>query len=155
MTSLSSNLDADLARSMAAAELHCKAKGVSFTAIRRSVLELLYKAPAGLKAYDLLDQVKMFKAGATPPTVYRALDFLIELGLVHKVSKANVFRACSLGCREHAHPGLFLICPKCNTVEELDDEDATKMLVNRLNFRGYTLASEEIEVSALCPACKP
>lgn len=138
---------------LTAADLHCKKRGARLTAIRRTVLELLYRTPAGVKAYDLLDQIKEFKAGATPPTVYRALDFLMEQGLVHKISKANVFRACSLGCHEHAHPGLFLVCPKCNGVEELDDDSATRSLIKTLSGRGYTIASEEIEVSAVCPAC--
>lgn len=140
---------------LVAAELHCKTRGASLTAIRRTVLELLYGAPAGMKAYDLLDQVRVFKAGATPPTVYRALDFLMEHGLVHKISKANVFRACSLGCHAHAHPGLFLVCPKCNGVEELDDDSVTHSLLQTLSKRGYTIASEEIEVSAVCPSCRP
>lgn len=136
-----------------AAEVHCKSHGATLTAIRRTVLELLYRAPKGLKAYDLLDQVRLVKAGATPPTVYRALDFLMEQGLVHKISKANLFRACALGCHEHHHPGLFLVCPKCNAVEELDDQHATDSLVKSLSARGYAIASEEIEVSALCPDC--
>lgn len=142
-----------VSEALAAADLHCKKRGASLTVIRRTVLELLYRSPAGMKAYDLLDQVKEFKAGATPPTVYRALDFLMEHGLVHKISKANVFRACSLGCHAHAHPGLFLVCPKCNGVEELDDDSATRSLLKTLSSRGYTIASEEIEVSAVCPAC--
>lgn len=136
------------------AEKHCKARGATLTAIRRTVLTLLYRAHGGMKAYDLLDQVKLIKAGATPPTVYRALDFLMEHGLVHKISKANVFRACSLGFHTHSHPGLFLVCPRCNTVEELDDHPATHSLLQSVSKRGYTIASEEIEVSAVCPACK-
>ena len=142
-----------MVNSLGAAEEHCRARGAALTAIRRTVLTLLYSAPGGMKAYDLLDQVKLTKAGATPPTVYRALDFLMEHGLVHKISKANVFRACSLGCHAHSHPGLFLVCPKCNGVEELDDHPATHSLLQSVSKRGYTIASEEIEVSALCPRC--
>lgn len=140
-------------QALQAAEAHCKSKGASLTAIRRTVLELLYRAPKGMKAYDLLDEVRLVKEGATPPTVYRALDFLMQQGLVHKISKANVFRACAQGCHKHDHPGLFLVCPKCNGVEEFDDHYATDLLIKSLSARGYTIASEEIEVSALCPAC--
>ncbi|WP_370264024.1 Fur family transcriptional regulator [Limnobacter sp.] len=136
------------------AEAACLSAGAVLTPTRRLVLELLYRAPQGLKAYDLLDQVKTVKAGATPPTVYRALDFLTAQGLVHKISKANVFRACAQGCHAHAHPGLFLVCPKCSGVEELDDDVATHALLQSLGQRGYTIAAEEIEVSALCPACR-
>jgi Fur family transcriptional regulator, zinc uptake regulator len=144
----------DLQQALNAAEQHCKAKGATLTAIRRTVLTLLYRAKGGMKAYDLLDQVKLSKAGAAPPTVYRALDFLIEHGLVHKISKANLFRACSQGCHAHLHPALFLVCPQCNAVEELDDHPVTNSLLRSLTTRGYTIASEEIEVSAICSVCK-
>ncbi|MCE2745147.1 MAG: transcriptional repressor [Burkholderiales bacterium] len=146
--------ETEIQQALLRAEQHCKANGATLTAIRRTVLTLLYRARGGMKAYDLLDQVKLTKAGAAPPTVYRALDFLMEHGLVHKISKANVFRACSLGCHTHLHPGLFLVCPRCNAVEELDDHPATHSLMKSLSKRGYTIASEEIEVSAICPACK-
>ena len=146
--------DHAVTQALDSAEQHCKARGATLTTIRRTVLGLLYRAHGGMKAYDLLDQVKLIKVGATPPTVYRALDFLMEHGLVHKISKANVFRACSAGSHNHAHPGLFLVCPKCNTVEELDDHPATHSLLQSVSKRGYTIASDEIEVSAVCPACK-
>ena len=69
------------------AESQCHTRGVRFTPIRRRVLELIAENGGGLKAYDLLDQLSTEHAAARPPTVYRALEFLIEQGLVHRITK--------------------------------------------------------------------
>lgn len=135
------------------AQAHCQAMGVQLTPIRLEVLRLLLQAPGGLKAYELLDQVRAFKPGATPPTVYRALGFLVGHGLVHKISRLSLFKACVLGCHGHDHPGLFLVCPKCQTVAEVSDHDTTHRLIKTLNAMGYQLQGEEIELGAVCPQC--
>ena len=129
----------------------CKSRGASLTPIRRRVLALLRDQPGGLKAYDLLDRIKLEHASATPPTVYRALDFLIEQGLVHKIGKVNQFVACNHDCHDEA--GLFLVCPRCGKVTELHDRDALDALSRSLEAAGHTLAGTEIELSAVCHAC--
>ena len=99
------------------AESQCHTRGVRFTPIRRRVLELIAENGGGLKAYDLLDQLSTEHAAARPPTVYRALEFLIEQGLVHRIESQNAYVACA--CPEHAHGFQLLICRQCGYVEEL------------------------------------
>ncbi|WP_339742857.1 transcriptional repressor [uncultured Maricaulis sp.] len=100
-----------------AAETLCAKRGERLTPVRRRVLELVLTADGPVKAYDLLEALKPGPGSAKPPTVYRALDFLIGLGLVHKVEALNAF----VGCTTHALPGgcaeLF-ICTDCGAVEE-------------------------------------
>ena len=72
-----------------AAEALCAKRGERLTPVRRRVLELVLTAPGPVKAYDLLEALKPGSGTAKPPTVYRALDFLIGLGLVHKVEALN------------------------------------------------------------------
>ncbi|MFN3988584.1 MAG: transcriptional repressor [Rhodocyclaceae bacterium] len=130
---------------------HCRAHGASLTPIRRHVLRLLHRQPGGIKAYDLLEQMKEEHPGATPPTVYRALDFLIEQGLAHKVGRSNQFVVCN-----HAHhdeASLFLVCPRCARVTELHDEHTLSVLESCLRAAGHALASPEIEISAVCADC--
>jgi len=129
----------------------CKAKGASLTPIRRQVLALLRRQPGGLKAYDLLDQIRAVHPSATPPTVYRALDFLIEQGLAHKIGRINQFVACNHDCHDEA--GLFVVCPTCGKVTELHDEEALASLSMSLKAAGHTLASSEIELTATCHKC--
>ena len=132
-------------------EHECKTRGASLTAIRREVLGLLYRSPKGVKAYDLLAQIKQERPGASPPTVYRALDFLIEQGLAHKIGRMNLFVAC----RHNSHqiPSLFLVCPKCSGVTELQEQSVMRALSVSLAEAGHQLESPEVEISALCPKC--
>lgn len=131
---------------------HCAARGARLTPIRRDVLELLLRNENGLKAYDLLANIKQLRSNATPPTVYRALDFLIEQGLVHKIERINQFVAC----RHESHdlPGLFLVCPRCGKVSELHDPALMQSLAQSVAHAGYALDCHEVEISSICPLCR-
>lgn len=138
-------------RALDEATKRCKARGASLTPIRRTVLGLLLDEPGGLKAYDLLDRIKTVHTSATPPTVYRALDFLIEQELAHRVARTNQFIACTHD--GHGVACLFLVCPDCDQVTELHDDAALSGLFKCLKQAGHTLAGPEIELSATCAAC--
>lgn len=136
------------------AEAGCRVRGASLTPIRRMVLAMLHRNPRGLKAYDLLERIKADKPGASPPTVYRALDFLIDQGLVHKIGRMNLFVACSQLCHQEQMPGLFLVCPRCNGVTELQDDGVIRALTASLVAAGHQLESQEVEIGAICPRCR-
>lgn len=99
-----------------AAEALCEERGERLTPVRRRVLELVLTSDTPVKAYDLLASLKPGEGSAKPPTVYRALDFLMRLGLVHKVEALNAFVGCT-----HSHDAgaaeLF-ICTQCGSVQE-------------------------------------
>ncbi len=130
----------------------CEAQGARLTPIRRDVLDLLLRNENGLKAYDLLARIKRLRSNATPPTVYRALDFLIEQGLVHKIERINQFVAC----RHESHhvPGLFLVCPRCGKVSELHDPALMQSLAQSIAQAGHALDCHEVEISSICPLCR-
>ena len=103
-----------------AAEKLCAAKGLRFTPLRRRVLELVWSGHKPVGAYALLDQLRDEDLGSAPPTVYRALDFLIEHGLIHRIERMNAFIGCSHP--GEAHRGFFLICGECGNAEELESD---------------------------------
>lgn len=133
------------------AEAACKQRGAALTAIRREMLGLLYRSPKGVKAYDLLEQIKKVRPNSSPPTVYRALDFLIEQGLAHKIGRMNLFVACRHA--SHQTPSLFLVCPKCSGVTELQEKSVMGALSASLAEAGHRLECPEVEISAVCPKC--
>ena len=143
--------DGDNTATLDRAEAACRARGASLTTIRRDVLELLFRSPSGVKAYDLLARIKEARPSASPPTVYRALDFLIEQGLAHKIGRMNLFVACRHA--SHQVPSVFLVCPKCNGVTELQEQSVINALSDSLAAAGHRLESPEVEISALCPNC--
>ncbi|MCE9662378.1 transcriptional repressor [Halomonas sp. M5N1S17] len=133
------------------AERQCQRHGVRFTPIRRRVLEMIAGASGGLKAYDLLDRLAVEHAAARPPTIYRALDFLIEQGLVHRIESLNAYVACP--CPEHAHGFQLLICRHCGRVEELHLDDVNHQLNIQARQLGFRVERQTIELLGSCDIC--
>lgn len=134
------------------AEHQCQQRNVRFTPIRRRVLEMISSSAGGLKAYDLLDELTAEHASARPPTVYRALDFLIEQGLVHRIESLNAYVACP--CPEHAHGFQLLICRLCGRVEELHLDEVNDQLKRRAQTLGFHVDRQTIELLGTCYACR-
>ncbi|KAF0813610.1 Zinc uptake regulation protein [Andreprevotia sp. IGB-42] len=146
----------DISARLAQAEEICRANGSRLTQIRRQVLTLLLQHKHSVKAYQLLDEMKAVHANATPPTVYRALEFLQNEGLVHKLDVSNAFVACSAHGDEHGHVhhGLLLVCPRCNAVDEVNDPKMSHTLADWVHKAGYELDGAGIEIKAVCPECQ-
>src|SRR6185437_7326942 len=107
-------------------EHECTSRGLRLTPLRREVLELVAKARKPVKAYDLWESLRDNHAGAAPPTVYRALDFLLENGFIHKLESINAFVFCKHPAEAHQVP--FLICDACENAIEGCDEGAIAKL---------------------------
>jgi len=136
---------------LAAAELSCREQGAKLTPIRRRVLELVWASHEPVGAYGLLDRLTSEGLKAVPPTVYRALDFLLEHGLVHRLERLNAYVGCSHSPGPHA--AQFLICGACHRVAELDDPAIGAALRRGAADRGFTVSRQTVEVEGLCPDC--
>ncbi len=141
-----------LTEALAEAQKRCEANGAQLTELRRSVLRLILQAPGPLTAYQLLDQLKVIRKSAVPPTVYRTLDFLIENRLVHKLEQLNAFIPCSDGQHEN-HGVQFLICDKCGTVAEIEDHAIARALAEAAERQGFLPGKAVVELDGTCAAC--
>ena len=136
-----------------AAEYLCAREGVRFTALRKRVLELVWQSHKPLGAYDVLDTLAREDGRrAAPPTVYRALDFLLEQGLVHRIASLNAFIGCSHP--EHRHQGQFLICRNCRIAIELDHPSIHNAIAGSAKSIDFDVESETVEITGLCVQCK-
>ncbi|MFT3727584.1 MAG: transcriptional repressor [Terricaulis sp.] len=131
------------------AERRCAEAGETLTPLRRRVLELLIDQPGPAKAYDLLHQLS---AQAKPPTIYRALDFLVRLGLAHRIESLNAFVSCGVGAC--ARSTMFLICEGCGAAEEFDAGHAFVDLSDAAAKDGFSIKRTMIEASGLCSTCQ-
>jgi len=130
----------------------CKARGLRLTPIRAHALRLIAEAERPVKAYELLDLMKATHDAAAPPTVYRALEFLLEHGFIHKLSSINAFVGCHHpGGEQHAVP--FLICDRCHSATELEDEQIVGTLDARARALGFVPRAQTLEVHGLCAEC--
>ncbi len=119
---------------------------------RRTALAKLLTEKRPLTAYELLDMLRSDDPSATPASVYRCLDFLVEHGLVHRLETTKSFVACEHP--DHPHAGQFLICRECGTVIEAEDKQvaaATERLGQRL---GFAVDHRTVELTGICPTCK-
>lgn len=136
-------------------ELACTQRGLRLTHLRRRVFELIAASARPVKAYDLLEKVKAVGEGpAAPPTVYRALDFLMLNGFVHKLETLNAYVPCphpEVG----AHGSQFLICEECLETMELDAADIAARLQEQARAQGFQPRRHVVEVYGLCARCLP
>lgn len=136
---------------IARAEAICQKTGKKLTAQRRWVLELIWQSQKPVGAYDLLEAMSATGKRYSPPTVYRALDFLIDAGLVHRLESLNAYVGCS--DPSHTHSGQFLICTQCQAVVELDDPAINASIRERTERLGFAPSSVGLEVQGLCREC--
>jgi Fur family zinc uptake transcriptional regulator len=134
------------------AEQLCHSRGVQLTPIRKRTLELIWSNHKASKAYDLLDQLKPELDSAKPTTVYRALDFLLEQGLIHRVESLNAFVGCH--CSATHHEQILLICSKCHEVEELPVDQSLSSLDLRLKELDFLAQHKTLEIHGLCQECQ-
>ena len=137
---------------MAAAEKLCAARGLRFTPLRRRVLELVWSSHKPVGAYALLDQLRDEDLGSAPPTIYRALDFLIEHGLIHRIERMNAFVGCSHP--GESHRGFFLICSECGNAEELQSDGLSDTIAASAGRRGFAARDMTLEVTGVCGDCR-
>ncbi len=134
-----------------AVESACESRGLRLTPLRLRVLELIAAEEKPVKAYDLLDRLREEHGNAAPPTVYRALDFLLEHRFIHKLESINAF----VGCHhpDEAHQVPFLICDECSSAAELCDERVARLLGEQAKEHGFTPRAQTLEVHGLCSGC--
>ena len=135
---------------LAEAEDLVATKGQKLTPIRRKVLHLLLESEEPAKAYDLLANLDG-EGAAKPPTVYRALDFLQEMGLAHKIESLNAYVAC--GHANHEHSAVFLICQTCGGAEELHATETSEALSKETSSAGFAIQNAVIEARGICRKC--
>ena len=138
-----------------AVEKACGERGLRLTPIRARVLGLIADAGKPVKAYDLLDRVRAGEgAGAdAPPTIYRALDFLLANGFIHKLQSVNAFVACHHpNSDQHSVP--FLICDSCHNAVELEDEKVVALLTKQARALGFEPQAQTLEVHGRCARCE-
>jgi Fur family zinc uptake transcriptional regulator len=138
---------------LAQAEEICAARGQRLTPIRRQVLEALLGSHKPLGAYEIIGVLATKDGRPAPITIYRALDFLRENELVHRIESRNAFVAC---IHNHATgaPVVFLICEKCGTVGEALSAAAAETLRSAAKSAGFTPKTPVIEIAGICAHCR-
>lgn len=145
------NHDACVSQALADARTICQQKNARLTPARERVLELIWQSHKPLGAYDVLAKLTSEGHNAAPPTVYRALDFLQQHGLVHRIASLNAFTGCAHA--GESHTGMFLICRACSNVLELKDTSVSTAIHDAASAEAFRTETITLEVAGLCPGC--
>lgn len=137
---------------IAEAERLCAANGSRFTDLRRRILIMIWQGHKAVKAYDLLDKLANEGGSAKPPTVYRALDFLMAEGLVHKIESLNAYIGCPHPAESHISQ--FLICDNCENVEEVTTDALSDAVLSAAEDAGFKIRRQTLELHGICKQCQ-
>src|SRR3954465_15929403 len=135
------------------AEQVCAKRAQKFTPCRRQVLQALLSSHRPLGAYEVIDELAKSMPRPAPITVYRALDFLMENGLVHRIESRNAFLACA-----HDHDAAamvaFLICERCGSVGEIPASPVAQGLNDAARASGFAPKLSVVEITGICAHCQ-
>lgn len=140
-----------IADALREAEARCAARNLQFTRVRRRVLEILLQEHRALGAYDILAVLARDGLGSQPPVAYRALDFLVQNGLAHRIERLNAYAACARPDQDHVPA--FLICRACKAVAETETGLQQGRLGVAARAAGFSIERVVVEAEGLCPAC--
>jgi Fur family zinc uptake transcriptional regulator len=132
------------------ADARCALRGRRLTPQRRQVLALLLSRGGRATAYQLLEDMHATRANASPVTIYRALHFLMEQGLVRRVATTSTFMACSHVDGQHA---VFMVCKRCGSVSVVHDEALRRKLERAARTAHFVVSGQETEIKGLCESC--
>jgi Fur family zinc uptake transcriptional regulator len=144
--------DLCVTKALREAERLCARRGARLTELRKRVLALVWTSHSPVGAYDLLGRLSQEQGRAAPPTVYRALEFLLDQGLIHRIESLNAF----VGCPDpsETHSGQFLICRDCGAAAEMQNHRIDRAISSQAAAWGFAVEGKTVEVRGLCPACR-
>ena len=129
----------------------CTENGARLTPVREKVLKLIWNSHKPIKAYDLLAALSDGDRIEKPPTVYRALQFLSDLGLVHKIQSMNAYVGCSVN--HGRQDSQFFVCDQCQEVEELNEPKVNQQLSEVCERQGFVTGVVNVEIHGICAKC--
>ena len=135
------------------AEKLCEQRQQRFTALRKRVLTLICQARQPAGAYQLLESLQEDGRSAAPPTIYRALDFLMAQGFIHRLASNNTYLACAHP--EHDHEAVFLVCKHCARTQEVHTDGLRQSVQKKAKVYKFKVLHTAVEVVGLCSTCSP
>lgn len=138
---------------LASAEALCKTQALRLTPIRKSVLALIWQHHKPMGAYDIVEKLSQSRGKRVQaPTVYRAIEFLLNHGLVHRIASLNAYIGCPFPSSSHSD--IFLICRECQTAVECATETVNAAIATTVAKSGFSMESQSVEIMGLCPNCQ-
>lgn len=142
-----------------AAEEVCQERGLRLTDQRKSVLKVLASSHVPASAYDILDQLNRLREETgesmlAPVSIYRALEFLMQQGFIHRIESRNAYVACTHGADEHSEVTIFLLCDQCGKAGEFQSKSLGGLIETIAATAQFQPNAPVMEIRGLCAQCR-
>ena len=150
-----SQADRRLAKAVERASQAFTEKNLRFTKLRQDVFQEIASTYTSIGAYDILARLAEKGTRLAPISIYRAIDALIEAGVIHRLESKNAYFACRRLDHTTGRRPIFLACEKCNAVQEVDSEGIFETIDRVSRAASFQPRVKFVEVSGLCRNCAP
>jgi Fur family zinc uptake transcriptional regulator len=152
LSSASHDHNCCISHALESAQTICHDKNIRLTPIRQRIFELIWATHKAIGAYDLLAILQREDPNAKPVTIYRALDFLLNAGLIHKVASLNAFVGCANP--ETAHNAVLLICDACQNAKEVAAGEIYEAICAVAKKNAFQPQQLTLELHGVCDDCQ-
>ncbi len=129
-------------------------KGITLTPLRKDILSIMLSNKKPMGAYDILNKLKKKRPNAEPPTVYRVLDFLIGIQLIHRIEAQNTYVCCThLADDKAIHKAILLLCNHCHKSYEFTDKYVFDAITKFAKTNNVGVDDALIEMKGVCQQC--
>ncbi len=146
-------VDRRLAKAVERASQAFEEKSLRFTKLRQDVFQEIAATFTSIGAYDVLARLAEKGTRLAPISVYRAIDALLEAGVIHRLESKNAYFACRRLDHTTGRRPIFLSCEKCNAVQEVDSEGIFDTIDRVSRTASFQPRVKFVEVSGLCRSC--
>ncbi len=140
------------AQLMARAERACARRNARLNSLRRDVLGAVGESHRAAGAYEIIERLARSGPRPAPISIYRALEFLGDLGLVHRIESRNAFVACNRP--PEAGRAVLMVCEDCGTVDEIEAASVFDGLDVLASAQGFETRRAMLELSGCCASCQ-
>lgn len=141
-----------LQKQLGVAKQICQQRKGRLTPLRTTLLKLIYQYDKPISAYDLLKLLKQTHPNAEAMTVYRGLEFWMDIGVLHKLAGNNTYTACPHPDQDHF--GQLLLCQRCGKSTEIQEINLTELVAKIAKKNRFSIQPQLIEISGLCESCQ-
>lgn len=130
--------------------VHLHAQGYRLTPQRNLILEAVRQAAAHLTPEQVYDYVHQRNPTISRATIYRTLDFLCEIRLIHAMYWGGQMYYEIVGEEPHHH----LICRDCGAIEQLDHTLLEELIGAVKKQHRFDIDMDHITLFGLCRRCR-
>ena len=129
---------------------HLHAQGYRLTPQRHLILEAVRRADDHVTPDEVYAAVHRQSPAISRATIYRTLDFLCEMRLIHALYWGGQMYYEIAGAKPHHH----LVCRECGGIGELDHRLLMNLIASVEKKHRFTIDMDHVALFGVCQQCR-